>query len=151
MQGFAASVKARGAALAKRLAPFGRLEETGVEEGAATWEELRTLAALTGEAPLWRVVVPPAEGGALVRRLEAAGADWALDWAGGLAWLTLDDAEAVRMAASRAGGHATLVRGTAALRERIPAFHPQPAGLAALEARVRRAFDPAGVFELERF
>ena len=33
----------------------------------------------------------------------------------------------------------------------VPAFHPLAPGLAALEARVRRAFDPAGVFETGRF
>jgi len=30
-------------------------------------------------------------------------------------------------------------------------FHPQPAPLAALETRVRHAFDPAGLFATGRF
>ena len=49
------------------------------------------------------------------------------------------------------GGHAMLLRGDDRLRANGPAFHPQPHGVAALEARVRRAFDPAGLFETGRF
>jgi hypothetical protein len=45
----------------------------------------------------------------------------------------------------------SMVRGSAETRAAVPALHPQPAGVAALEARVRRAFDPAGVFETGRF
>jgi glycolate oxidase FAD binding subunit len=44
-----------------------------------------------------------------------------------------------------------LVRADAAMRAVVPALHPQPKPLAALEERVRRAFDPAGVFETGRF
>jgi len=44
-----------------------------------------------------------------------------------------------------------LVRAPEAMRAEVPALHPQPAGAAALETRVRRAFDPAGVFETGRF
>ena len=54
-------------------------------------------------------------------------------------------------AAAASGGHAMLVRADSALRTRTPAFHPQAAPVAALEARVRRAFDPTGVFETGRF
>ena len=36
-------------------------------------------------------------------------------------------------------------------RAAVPAYHPQAAGLAALEQRVRRGFDPLGVFETGRF
>jgi glycolate oxidase FAD binding subunit len=37
------------------------------------------------------------------------------------------------------------------LRGTVPTLHPQSAGVAALEERVRRAFDPVGVFETGRF
>jgi glycolate oxidase FAD binding subunit len=37
------------------------------------------------------------------------------------------------------------------VRETVPALHPQPAPVMALEARLRRAFDPMGVFETGRF
>ena len=77
------------------------------------------------------------------------GADWLFDWAGGLVWLASEaDPRAV---AEAAGGHAMLVRADEAMRTTVPALHPQATALAALEARVRRAFDPDGLFETGRF
>jgi glycolate oxidase FAD binding subunit len=40
------------------------------------------------------------------------------------------------------GGHATLVRGPAALRAAIDVFQPMDAALAALTRRVKESFDP---------
>jgi glycolate oxidase FAD binding subunit len=37
------------------------------------------------------------------------------------------------------------------MRACVPAQHPRAIGVMALEARVRRAFDPAGIFETGRF
>ena len=73
------------------------------------------------------------------------------DWAAARVWLGSEDATAVRAAAKAAGGHAMLVRAPEALRRTVPLFHPQPAPVMALETRIRRAFDPAGVFETGRF
>jgi glycolate oxidase FAD binding subunit len=151
IQGFAASVAARCAALARTLAPFGVLQDRG-PEGEAIWDALRTLAPLSGATAVWRINVPPSAGAAVVTALEAAGARWMLDWAGGLAWVAFDgEPEVVRDAAAQAGGHAQLWRAPEALRAQVAPFHPQPAGLASLEERVRRAFDPSGVFETGRF
>ncbi len=101
---------------------------------------------------MWRVNVAPSRGAAIADALAADGAAWLMDWAGGLVWLACDGpAERVREAAGAAGGHATLVRAPAAMSARVPAFHPPAPGVAALEARVRRAFDPAGIFEDGRF
>lgn len=44
-----------------------------------------------------------------------------------------------------------LVAADPEMRAAVPALHPRAAGVAALEARVRRAFDPAGVFASGRF
>ncbi len=110
---------------------------------------MRTLAPLAGERALWRAVLPARGFAGFVAALPD-GADWLADWAGGLVWVA-DDRLEVREAAVRAGGHATLMRGTPALRSRTSAFQPLPASLGKIEARVRRAFDPAGVFETGRF
>jgi glycolate oxidase FAD binding subunit len=85
--------------------------------------------------------------------LEALGdTEWLLDWAGALVWLaSRAPAATVREAAVAAGGHAMLVRGDAALRAVVPALHPPAPGVARLEACVRRAFDPDGVFDTGRF
>ena len=50
--------------------------------------------------------------------------------------------EAIRGPDGHGTGHATLIKGSAALRRAIPVFEPQPPALAALAARVKEAFDP---------
>ncbi|MFC0305987.1 FAD-linked oxidase, partial [Rhizorhabdus histidinilytica] len=87
-----------------------------------------------------------------VAAIDPLGGRWLLDWAGGLVWLGFDgDPALVRSTAEAAGGHAMLLRGPAELRDRVPMQHPRAAGVMALEERVRRAFDPAGIFETGRF
>src|SRR3546814_14425550 len=44
-----------------------------------------------------------------------------------------------------------LVRAPEAIRGSVPAQHPRHPQVAALVARVRREFDPAGIFETGRF
>ncbi|WP_380871697.1 2-hydroxy-acid oxidase [Sphingomonas sp. DBB INV C78] len=152
IQGFGPSVGARAAMLEALLAPIGRVTPLDQVEAEGLWDELRTLAPLPADGLLWRISVAPSASLAVIAALRPLGAQWLLDWAGGLIWLTANaDPEIVRAAAAGAGGHAALVRAPEAIRATVPAFHPQPAGVAALEARVRRAFDPAGVFETGRF
>jgi glycolate oxidase FAD binding subunit len=72
------------------------------------------------------------------------------DWGGGLIWLsmgTLSDAghETVRAAVADTGGHATLIRADADVRQRVPVFEPQATVLKDLSARVKQGFDPNGV------
>ncbi|MCP3731367.1 FAD-binding protein [Sphingomonas sp. MG17] len=150
--GFGPAVEAKAAILDCVLAAHGRVMALEESEAIGLWDDLRTLAPLNSGQPLWRVHVPPSRGAAVVSNLHPHGAHWLFDWAGGLVWLTFDgDPDLVRAAAARAGGHASLVRGPAALREKVPAFDPPLPGVAALEERVRRAFDPSGVFETGRF
>jgi glycolate oxidase FAD binding subunit len=44
-----------------------------------------------------------------------------------------------------------LLRAPEPMRAAVDAQLPQPPGVAALETRIRRAFDPAAVFETGRF
>ncbi|WP_423606791.1 glycolate oxidase subunit GlcE [Sphingomonas sp. MS122] len=141
LDGFAESVAARAAMLP---------EFEALEDGDALWLAVRGAVPLPREWPLWRLSVAPCKAPGAVAALP--GAEWLLDWAGGLIWLASNaDPAVVRAAAEAAGGHATLVRASEAVRASIPALHPQPAALAAIEARVRRAFDPDGVFDTGRF
>jgi len=153
IEGFEPSVRARGEMLDRLLAQHGRVERAEAAAATEFWAKLRTLTPLPADDPLWRVNVPPGRGPEIADELGARGARWLMDWAGGLIWLTIDGGAAgeVRAAAARAGGHATLVRADRATRATVRAFHPPASGLAALEERVRRAFDPAGVFETGRF
>jgi glycolate oxidase FAD binding subunit len=149
LEGFGPSIAVRMAMLD---ALPGDREVLGESEAEALWDDLRSLAPLADGRPLWRVSLPAGGCPAVIARLRPLGARYLIDWAGSLMWLTHDGpAAAVRGAAAAAGGHAMLIRADAEMRAVTPALHPQPAPLAALEARVRRAFDPSGVFETGRF
>ncbi|MGE0253712.1 MAG: glycolate oxidase subunit GlcE [Alphaproteobacteria bacterium] len=153
LEGFAASVAARVAALTTALAPRG--EVVALDDGAsrALWDEIRDAAYFAGgAAPLWRVSVAPQAGAGVADAVtRAAGGEALLDWGGGLVWLALPDAPdahatTVRGAVAAAGGgHATLLRAADAVRAAVPVFEPQPAGLAALSRRVKAQFDPQGI------
>lgn len=150
LEGVAPSVAARAAMARALLGDVGTVDTLDEAAADAFWRDLRTLAPLGDTRDLWRINVPPSGGAAVIAALAPAGADWLMDWAGGLVWLALDGNEAlIRRAAEAAGGHAMLVRTRAG--SDVPAFHPLAPGLAALETRVRRAFDPARVFETGRF
>jgi glycolate oxidase FAD binding subunit len=152
IQGFGPSVSARCAMLEALLGAMGPVETPGDDEAAALWSDLRTLAPIGSDRTLWRINVAPSAAQAVVSALRPLGAEWMLDWAGGLIWLGFDgDPNAVRDAAALGGGHATLVRASDEVRAAVPTFHPAAPGVAALEERVRRAFDPNGVFETGRF
>lgn len=152
VQGFGPSVAARCAMLEKTLGGFGAAAVVSADDGAAIWDSLRTLEPLGMERALWRLNVPPGQAARAVTALPTSDARMMFDWAGGLIWLASDaDPIAIRTAATMAGGHATLIRADRRQRISAPTFHPPANGLAALETRVRRAFDPAGVFETGRF
>jgi glycolate oxidase FAD binding subunit len=87
----------------------------------------------------------------IVRSIDA---EWYLDWGGGLVWIAVpetDDAGAAAIRAAirgpdgRGTGHATLIKGSPALRRAVAVFEPQPPALAALSRRVKEAFDPAHI------
>jgi glycolate oxidase FAD binding subunit len=152
LQGFEPSVAARCALLPALLRDHGTLRMMDPAEADALWHKVRSVSPLADGRPLWRLVVPPSGSHHLVAALEPLGARWLFDWAGGLVWLSFDGpAVLVRQTAEQAGGHAMLVRAPADLRAQVPAQHPRPPGVAGLEARVRRAFDPNAVFETGRF
>ena len=114
----------------------------GEAEGPGFWETLRRreLPPLAAER-LWRVSVPMT---ADTHAIESLGVVTLRDWAGAEIWLESEaQAETIRAAATATGGHATLFRGAGPNEE---VFHPLPPGLLALHQRIKRAFDPAGVF-----
>jgi glycolate oxidase FAD binding subunit len=109
-----------------------------------------------GAWPVWRIVCPPASGGALGQALaRESGGDVIYDWGGGLIWAALPpkpDAQAalLRRRVEAAGGHATLLRASEEVRRHIDVFHPQAAGVAALGERVRNSFDPKNILNRGR-
>lgn len=152
LEGFGPSVEARCALLPGLLADHGRALLLPEDEACALWAGVDSVSPLADAPVLWRINLPATAAPALIDRFEILGARWQLDWAGSLIWLAFDgDPALVRQAAEAASGHAMLVRAPAALRNAVPMQHPRPAPVARLEARVRRAFDPHGVFETGRF
>ena len=153
LEGPGPSVEVRSGALNGVLSGFGDLDALDAADSVAFWREIRDAAFLAAdtEHQVWRLSLPPAQGAAAAAAILADVEGWVFyDWGGGLLWLAIaprPDAahEAVRRAAEAHGGHATLVRAADAVRGQVPVFHPQPAPLAALAARVKEAFDPRRV------
>lgn len=151
LEGSGPGVAARAGLLAKSLQAFGTAE---CVEDADVWETLRVPAFDPPDSPVWRLSVPPTAALAVVDRVRASlDPQVVYDWGGGLVWLAVPsspDAGAAiirgALAAEACGGHATLIRASAEVRQRVPVFQPQPPALAALSRRVKASFDPAGVF-----
>jgi glycolate oxidase FAD binding subunit len=122
----------------------GARARLGGEEDAAAaglWQDLREqrhpfFAGAAGRS-LWRLSLPTT-----AKAIDLPGAQL-IEWGGAQRWLISDaDAAAIRAAAAKAGGHATLFR--AAHREDV--FHPLQPAVAAIHRRLKDAFDPAGIF-----
>jgi glycolate dehydrogenase FAD-binding subunit len=161
LEGITASAVHRATALAAVLAPFGPSEILQDAASAAVWNAVRDVQPFTvggslGAWPVWRIVCPPASGGALGQLLARdTGGDVFYDWGGGLIWAALPprpDAQAtlVRQRVNAVGGHATLIRASDQVRRNVDVFHPQQAGLAALGERVRHSFDPKNILNRGR-
>lgn len=157
VEGPAPSVAARRDSLLADHRGAGAAEILAESDSIAWWRAIGEVAPLgaPAERAAWRLSVAPARGAevaeAISRALDAA---WFLDWGGGLVWTAVPEAGdagaavirgAIRGPDGRGTGHATLVRGSAALRRAVAVFEPQPAPLAALSRRVKEAFDPAHI------
>ncbi|WFU42469.1 FAD-binding protein [Bradyrhizobium sp. CB82] len=161
LEGITASAAHRAVSLREALAPFGTADIVEDAASAALWAAIRDVLPFAADGPLgarpvWRIVCPPASGGALGRQLaRETGGDVVYDWGGGLIWAAVppkDDAQAaiVRQRAEAAGGHAMLVRATEEVRRNVDVFHPQAPGVAALSERVRVSFDPKTILNRGR-
>jgi len=147
------SVEYRCEALRRQLGDMGETEELHGHNSALFWQEVRDVHPFAADGQtrcVWRLSVPPAEGGIILEALALeTGGEAFLDWGGGLIWLAVegDDAQhsTVRGALPSAGGHATLIRAPEPVRASVPVFHPPAAGVAKLSRGVKASFDPRGV------
>ncbi len=153
IEGIEPSVKYRTDRLLGILKPYGRVGIVGNDASRTAWREIRNVDffAVDHSRPVWRVSVPPAAGAMVLAGISAAvSVQGYFDWAGGLLWLAApasDDgaAQVIRTAVSASGGHATLIRGSDALRSTIDVFEPPEAVMAMLSQRLKQNFDPSGV------
>jgi glycolate oxidase FAD binding subunit len=161
LEGITASAAHRAASLGAVLGSFGAAEIVEDAASVAIWTSVRDVVPFAangalGTWPVWRIVCPPASGGALGQALARDTAGEVLyDWGGGLIWAALppsSDASAgmLRSRLDGAGGHATLIRAPEPVRRAVDVFHPQAGGLARLSERVRLSFDPKNILNRGR-
>jgi glycolate oxidase FAD binding subunit len=123
---------------------LARLGGEPVSDDAELWASLREQTApfFAGPEPLWRLSVP-----APTPPLELPGRQL-VEWGGALRWLKSSaPADAIRTAASGAGGHATLFR---AADKSAGAFAALDAVKLRLHRELKSTFDPAGIFNPAR-
>jgi glycolate oxidase FAD binding subunit len=130
------SVRLSGSAAGVRAA---RAQMGGDSVDEPLWNAIReqTDAFFAGPEPLWRLSVPSTSP-----PVELPGAQL-VEWGGSLRWLRSANAQGVRDAARRLNGHATLFRATDKSAGCFPRLDPV---LERLHQGLKRAFDPAGIF-----
>ena len=132
---------ARAAVTAARQQLGG--EQIDATEGADFWRELREQQNqfFAGETALWRLSLPS------VTPALALPGEQLIEWGGSLRWLKSGaDPAGIRDTAARAGGHATLFRGSPEMKLGAGVFQPLPPALLALHRRLKQSFDPQGIF-----
>jgi glycolate oxidase FAD binding subunit len=152
VENFASSARYRATRLKERLAAYAPSLELTTERSRAFWNEVKSLKPFQGSMrPLWRISTLPTAAARLVATLaRTLDVRAVYDWSGGLIWLEtelISDAGAVeiRRTLAECGGHATLIRAEPATRASIDVFQPLDPPLMALTAKLKRAFDPAGI------
>ncbi|MDC8772476.1 glycolate oxidase subunit GlcE [Roseateles albus] len=94
--------------------------------------------AVEGGAKLWRLSLPQTAPALTLH------GEQLLEWGGAQRWVaTPMAADAVREAAAKAGGHATLMRGA---DKRCGVFAPLSAPLLRIHRELKKSFDPQGIF-----
>ena len=112
-------------------------------DDADFWRDLREQKSdfFAGDLALWRLSLP-----AVAPPLALPGAQL-VEWGGSLRWLKSGaDPEDIRAAATQAGGHATLFRGSDGQKTAAGVFQPLPPALLALHRKLKQSFDPRGIF-----
>jgi glycolate oxidase FAD binding subunit len=108
-----------------------------VRDQSAKFFSLSTPELTQGES-LWRLSVP-----AVAQPLELSGAQF-IEWGGAQRWLrSAEQAAKIREVTTRAGGHATLIRGG---DKTAGVFAPLNTALMRVHRGLKKAFDPAGIF-----
>ncbi|MCF8479622.1 MAG: FAD-binding protein [Rhodospirillum sp.] len=162
VEGPSPSVAHRVKALRRELSDLGETHALDSAASRAAWAALRDVKPLVEprDRAVWRISVAPMAGARVVESVgKVRPVEAFYDWGGGLVWLATDEegagkgtgerdggAQAIRAAvAAQGGGHATLLRGSQALRAAVSVFQPQPGPVAALSRRLKDQYDPHGI------
>ncbi|MEH6404662.1 MAG: FAD-binding protein [Sneathiella sp.] len=159
IEGPAASVEYRCAALLKAFEGQGRVEELHGHRSQTLWTFLSDVRAFSeNQSPnIWKISIPPSNAPAYVKAISAAipGLEYFLDWAGGLVWASvpegIENAGVTIIRQNLNGnGHGTLIRAPEKLRTEISPFQPQNPVIAGISERIREGYDPQRILNPER-
>lgn len=140
LEGFESSVKYRISQLRALLDGFADMGGLDHSASKKAWDDVRDVTHFAkSEGAVWRISVKPSDAPAVVSKLPNT-ARYALDWGGGLIWVSCAEGFGMRAALSPFSGHATLMRGSDA-----QVFQPEAAPLAAISQGLRAQFDPRGI------
>jgi glycolate oxidase FAD binding subunit len=153
LEGFGPSVSDRFTALQAKCGALGDYVALDAEECAILWRAVRDVAPLIGTHQIvWRLSLPATDAAGTVSALMTAtgGAEAFYDWGGGLVWLVMPkgdsaDGHAALVRGLLPAGHATLMCAPADIRAKAAIFQPSAPALAALQRRVKSAFDPNSI------
>ena len=157
VQGMERQIDYRAERLTRRLARHGDVGRIDGEAHDRLWAAIRDCTGFARRpGAVWRLSMKPSDAAPAVEALRrTVEAEALYDWAGGLVWLRVPEegdagAAALRRETAERGGHATLVRASAATRAAVPVFEPEPAPLARIAEGLRARFDPAGILNPQR-
>lgn len=151
LEGFRESVDFRVQELSELMVEFAHGTILGDDEAATLWDDIRAVRPLADSESLWRVHVAPSRATTFADVAAQLGGRCLYDWAGALVWVGATSGIDIRAAATSCDGHAMLMRAPAAMRAAISVRNPEHPAVAALSARLKHAFDPAGVLDPNRF
>ncbi len=139
----ALTVRLSGAAAGVRAAQQ-KLGGEVISDGAAFWMTLReqthSFFIANPASTLWRLSLPPTT-------MPMDLGPTLIEWRGAQRWLwSAAPAAAIRAKAQTAGGHATAFR----RHDRNDVFHPLAPALAQIHQRLKKEFDPMGIFNRGR-
>ncbi|WP_211472230.1 glycolate oxidase subunit GlcE [Collimonas humicola] len=144
------TIRLAGAEAAVRAAEH-KLGGEAVPDAEQFWQALREqthsfFSGIVAGKALWRLSLP-----SVAEPLGLAG-ETLVEWGGAQRWLLADenaamDASTIRVAASAAGGHATLFRGG---DKNIGVFQPLAPAVAQIHRNLKAGVDPAGIFNRGR-
>lgn len=157
LAGAVAAVKAAIPLMSARV----NAQEISPQDAAVFWHDLREqkLSAFThlgNHQALYRLALPAACGPLHVPHTQN---EWVLEWHGQQRWIMGDGNDAtfsaIKTLATSHGGHATRFKLGADVDPSVERFtllseQPHSKALEAVQARLRSAFDPAGVFATKR-
>ncbi|MDF2367265.1 FAD-binding protein [Sneathiella sp.] len=153
IEGPGPSAEFRCNALREMFEGEGALEELHGRNSQSLWNFVSNASAFAGnDKPLWKLSLPPANAASVVAAIldKRPEAHYFLDWGGGLVWVELpeegeDGGESLIRGALAGAGHATLIRGSTSLRQKIAPFQPQPEAIRKINARIKDGFDPENI------